>query len=636
MPRLENPHELVTLRVRSRVQRAAKPQRISICGGTGCLAAKASGCIEALRAAIERHHLSNKVELQETGCHGLCERGPIVVVAPQQYCYLGVTAADADEIVEQSIIQGRPVERLMYQNDGAERVASLEKIPFYRDQQRLLLDANTRIDPRSIDDYIAIGGYTALERALIHMRPEEIIASVKESGLRGRGGGGFPTGKKWETTRNAPGDLKYVVVNADEGDPGAYMDRSLLEGNPHGILEGLIIGAFAIGAQQGYVYVRQEYPLAVENTVRAIEQAREYGLLGQDILGSGFNFDVDVHRGAGAFVSGESSALMAAIEGHVGRPRSKYVHTSVSGLWDRPTNLNNVETWANIPHIINKGADWFANVGTKTSPGTKVFSLVGKVQNSGLVEVPMGMSLRKIVYDIGGGIPGNKRLKAVQTGGPSGGFLPESMLDVPVDFDELRNAGSMMGSGGMIVMDEDSCMVDAARFYVDFLAHESCGKCLPCREGLRQLLHILNRIVAGDGREGDLELMEELCDTLAATALCALGTSAPNPVRSAIKHFRSEFEAHIREKRCPSLACMDLFHYDINTRLCNGCSLCQKNCPSDAIRGEHKKPKTIDQESCVKCGNCETVCPPKLDAVSKVAGRAQLPEHSPLLHQKTG
>jgi NADH-quinone oxidoreductase subunit F len=622
--------------VKVREQRTAKSQRISICGGTGCLAAKASGCIEALKASIERHHLSDKVDLQETGCHGLCERGPIVVVAPQQYCYLGVTAADADDIIEQSLVEGRPVDRLLYQNEKAERVASLDMIPFYQGQQRLLLDANTRIDPRSIDDYIANGGYAALERALLHMKPEEIIACVKDSGLRGRGGGGFPTGKKWETTRNAQSDLKYVIVNADEGDPGAYMDRSLLEGNPHGILEGLIIGAYAIGAQQGYVYVRQEYPLAVENTVRAIAQARERGLLGRNILGSGFDFDVEIHRGAGAFVSGESSALMAAIEGRVGQPRQKYVHTSVCGLWDRPTNLNNVETWANIPYIINKGAEWFSNIGTKKSPGTKVFSLVGKIRNSGLVEVPMGMSLRKIIFDIGGGIPGNKRFKAVQTGGPSGGFLPESMLDVPVEFDELVKAGSMMGSGGMIVMDEDSCMVDAARFYVDFLAHESCGKCLTCREGLRQLLHILNRIVVGEGREGDLELMEELCDTLAATSLCALGTSAPNPVRSALRHFRSEFEAHIKEKRCPSLACMSLFHYDIDAKLCNGCSLCQKNCPSDAIHGAHKKSKTIDQVSCVKCGNCETVCPPKLHAVSKVAGRAPLTENSPLLRQKAG
>lgn len=622
MPTLSNPEALVKLRHKAREARESKPQHISVCGGTGCRAAKASGCIKALREAIERHQLQNKVELRETGCFGLCERGPIVVVSPQEYFYVGVKASDADEIIEQSLVAGQPISRLMPKNERGESARSLREVPFYRNQHRLLLDANTEIDPRSIDDYIAAGGYSALERALFHMKPEEIVECIKKSGLRGRGGGGFLTGRKWETTRNAPGEIKYVLVNADEGDPGAYMDRSLLEGNPHSILEGLLIGAIAIGAQQGFVYVRQEYPLAVENTLRAIEQARAYGLLGKNILGSGFDFDVDVHRGAGAFVSGESSALMTAIEGKVGQPRPKYIHTSVSGLWERPSCLNNVETWANVRHIINQGAEWFASMGTKSSSGTKVFSLVGKVQNSGLVEVPMGMSLRQIIFEIGGGIPNNKRFKAVQTGGPSGGFLPESMLDLPVDFDELWNAGSMMGSGGMIVMDEDSCMVDAARFYVDFLAHESCGQCLPCREGLRQMLHILDRIVSGEGREGDIELLEELCDTMEATSLCALGTSAPYPVRSAIKHFRGEFEAHIREKRCPSLSCMNLIHYDIDAEVCNGCSLCRKNCPSNAIHGEAKKVHTIDQVACVKCGNCLTLCPPKTRAIRKLDGIA--------------
>ncbi len=628
MSRLANPDALVTLRLEARKQRERQTRRISVCGGTGCRAAKASGCIKALKDAITRQGLSETVELRETGCYGLCERGPIVTTSPQDFFYVGVKASDADEIVERSVGKGEPIERLMLKNEHGKSATSFGHVPFYRGQRRLLLDANTQIDPRSIDDYIAIDGYSALERALFHMRPEEVVDCVKRSGLRGRGGGGFPTGRKWETTRNAPGDIKYVLVNADEGDPGAYMDRSLLEGNPHSILEGLIIGAYAIGAQQGYIYVRAEYPLAVENTLRAIERARDYGLLGQNILGSGFNFDVEVHRGAGAFVSGESSALMTAIEGRVGQPRSKYIHTSVCGLWERPSCLNNVETWANIRHIITNGAEWFSNIGTKSSTGTKVFSLVGKIQNSGLVEVPMGMSLRQIVYDIGGGLPNNKRLKAVQTGGPSGGFLPESMLDLPVDFDELWKAGSMMGSGGMIVMDDDSCMVDTARFYVDFLAHESCGQCLPCREGLRQMLHIFDRIVGGEGREGDIELLEELCDTIEATALCALGTSAPYPVRSAIKHFRGEFEAHIREKRCPSLACMNLIHYSIDAELCNGCSLCRKNCPPNAIHGEAKKPHRIDQATCVKCGNCLTVCPPKTRAISKRDGNAPATEQS--------
>jgi NADH:ubiquinone oxidoreductase subunit F (NADH-binding)/(2Fe-2S) ferredoxin/Pyruvate/2-oxoacid:ferredoxin oxidoreductase delta subunit len=622
MPRLENPDALARLRGQLIVKRGSVPQRISVCGGTGCRAAKASGTIDALKKEIARRRLGDEVELRQTGCYGFCEQGPVVVADPRGYCYLGVKASDAAEIVDKTIVNGKPVERLFYKDAGGVAAPTLEDIPFYRTQKRVLLDGNTQVDPRSIDDYIAAGGYAALSRVLSQMKPEEVIDVVKRSGLRGRGGGGFPTGVKWETTRNAPGDTKYVLVNADEGDPGAYMDRSLLEGNPHAILEGLVIGAFAIGAKQGFVYVRQEYPLAVENTLRAIEQARAYGLLGNDILGTGFSFDVELHRGAGAFVSGESSALMTAIEGRVGQPRPKYVHTSVSGLWDRPSNLNNVETWANIPIIVNKGADWFHAIGTQGSSGTKVFSLVGKVKNTGLVEVPMGMTLRQIIYDIGGGIPNGKRFKAVQTGGPSGGFLPESALDLPVDFDELWKAGSMMGSGGMIVMDEDSCMVDAARFYVRFLAHESCGQCLPCREGLRQMQHTMDRIALGDGREGDVELLEEICDMLGATALCALGTSAPFPVRSAIQHFRSEFDAHIREKRCPSLVCMDLIHYQIDEK-CNGCSLCRKSCPADAIVGVHKQRHEIDQAACVKCGNCVSVCPPKVHAISKVQGGAK-------------
>ena len=630
MSTLRTPDDLGALRTRLIRERGEKRRRIHVCSGTGCIAAKAGGCAEALARELASHGLARDVEVKRTGCYGLCERGPVVVVEPEGVCYLGVKAADAAEIVEKTVVKHETVERLVYEDEKKRPVARLEDIPFYKAQQRVLLDANTKIDPHSIDDYIAIGGYTALVRVLTTMKPDEVVALVKESGLRGRGGGGFPTGVKWETTRKAPGDVKYVIVNADEGDPGAYMDRSLLEGNPHSIIEGLMIGAFAIGAKEGYVYVRQEYPLAVENTLHALEQARAYGLLGENVLGTGFSFDVHVHKGAGAFVSGESSALMTAIEGRVGLPRPKYVHTSVCGLWDKPSNLNNVETWANVPLIVNQGAAWFRAMGTEGSKGTKVFSLVGKVRNTGLVEVPMGKTLRQIVFDIGGGVPNGKRLKAVQTGGPSGGFIPEKLIDTPVDFDELWNAGSMMGSGGMIVMDEDSCMVDAARFYVRFLAHESCGQCVPCREGLRQMQRILDRMVKGEGREGDIETLLELCDLLEDASLCALGGSAPFPVRSAIKHFRHEFEAHIREKRCPSLVCMDLVEYQIAQDECPGCSVCKKACPSEAVVGVHKKPYTIDQSKCVKCGNCLTVCPPKIGAVHKVPKHVPSPKVVPI------
>ncbi|MBN2874782.1 MAG: NADH-quinone oxidoreductase subunit NuoF, partial [Spirochaetales bacterium] len=457
----------------------------------------------------------------------------------------------------------------------------------------------------------------ALAKALHTMSPAGVVELIKQSKLRGRGGGGFPTGVKWESTSQEKEDVKYVIVNGDEGDPGAFMDRSLLEGNPHSILEGLIIGAYAVGAHKGFIYVRQEYPLAVENSLKAIEQAREYGFLGKNILGSGFDFDVMIHRGAGAFVSGESSALMNAIEGRVGEPLPKYIHTSARGLWDKPTVLNNVETWANVPLIVRQGAEWFNSIGTEKSKGTKVFSLTGKIRNSGLVEVAMGITLRDIVEKLGGGVRGGK-LKAVQTGGPSGGFIPESQLDIPVDFDALEEAGSMMGSGGMIVMDDHTCIVDTTRFYVNFLAHESCGQCVPCREGLRQMLKILDRIVSGQGREGDIELMEELCDLMTDASLCALGKSAANPVRSAIKHFRAEFDAHIQQKRCPALVCPELVRYEINGEACVGCGACKRECPVEAIVGDTKHPHVIEQSLCIKCGNCLEVC--KFGAVSKLAG----------------
>jgi NADH-quinone oxidoreductase subunit F len=620
MRKLKSPQDLAQLRQRLAAEDGSHTRRVRVCSGTGCLANKAGECAAALQRELDRRGLSGEVELSRTGCWGLCERGPVVVVEPEGTCYFDVQTKDAADIVSETVEKRGVIERLLFENEDGTRLRTLDEIPFYKNQSRFLLHTNTRVDPKSLDDYIAIGGYQSLAKALFEMTPESVVALVKEADLRGRGGGGFPAGVKWETTRNAPGDEKYVVVNGDEGDPGAYMDRSLLEGNPHGVLEGLLIGAYAIGAHRGFVYVRQEYPLAVANVRVALEQARAYGLLGRNILGSGFDFDVTVHCGAGSFVSGESSALMNAIEGRVGEPRPKYVHMSVKGLWDKPTNLNNVETWANVPLIVEKGADWFRSVGTEKSKGTKVFSLTGQVRNSGLVEVPMGITLRDIVYKIGGGLRDGKTLKAVQTGGPSGGFLPEHMLDVKVDFDDLWNAGSMMGSGGMIVMDEGSCMVDATRFYVNFLAHESCGQCVPCREGLRQSLKILDRMVKGEGREGDVELLLELCDLLEWASLCALGSSAAFPVRSAIKHFRGEFDAHIREKRCPALVCRDLVHFAIDAAKCKGCLICQRECPEGAISGKARTAHRIDQVTCTKCGHCLEVCPTRFDAIYKAPG----------------
>ncbi|MFC1671936.1 NADH-ubiquinone oxidoreductase-F iron-sulfur binding region domain-containing protein [Planctomycetota bacterium] len=591
---------------------------VAVCAGTGCEAYGAGELADAFQREIESRNLEDIVLLR-TGCHGYCEKGPVVLIQPGDVCYLGVKIEDVAEVISETIQKGVVIERLTYVDEVTRASIPFESdIPFYKYQERIVLADNSKIDPKKLDDYIALGGYSALAKALSEMSPENVLEEVKKSNLRGRGGGGFPAGAKWQTTRDAEDPVKYVVVNADEGDPGAYMDRSILEGNPHSVLEGLVIGAYAIGSHTGFIYVRQEYPLALENTLTALREAEQCGLLGKDILGSGFDFDVKVHRGAGAFVSGESSALITAIEGSAGEPRLKYTRTSVKGLWEKPTNLNNVETWANVPHIIRKGADWFCGIGTEHSKGTKVFSLVGKVDNTGLVEVPMGTTLRRIIFDIGGGIRNNRRFKAVQTGGPSGGVLPEHMLDLPVDFDELTKHGSMMGSGGMIVMDEDSCMVDVARYFLNFLSEESCGKCVPCREGIAEMLHVLDRITKGEGKDGDIEFLEDIGDLLAEAALCALGTTAANPVLSTIRHFRDEYDAHIHEKCCPALVCPELISYVIDSEKCKGCGSCLKQCPVGAIFGEKKKTHVINHAECIKCGACVEACPPRFGAAKKV------------------
>ena len=593
---------------------------VRLCMGTGCQAKGAARLYELFEEAIESasgRGQAGNIEVKPTGCHGLCQRSPIVVVEPAGIFYQQVEEPDVAEIFRETVLGGRVVPRLLYQDpESGRKLEAAEEIPFYKVQQRIVLSQNGRIDPTKITDYIAEGGYSALVKALTLMTPEEVIAEVEVAGLRGRGGGGFPTARKWRSCRSAAGGPKYVIGNGDEGDPGAYMDRSLMEGNPHSVIEGMLIGAYAIGSEKGYIYVRNEYPLAVKYLRTAISQAQEIGLLSENILGTSFSFDIQINRGGGAFVCGESTALMASLEGRPGEPRAKYVHTVESGLWGKPTNLNNVETWANVPHIINRGGKWLAGIGTEKSKGTKVFSLVGKIANSGLVEVPMGITLRRIIYEIGGGMRDGKKFKAVQTGGPSGGCIPAEHLDARVDYEELTNLGSMMGSGGLIVMDEDTCMVNVARYFTDFLLNESCGKCTPCREGLAQMRHILQGITKGDGQAGDVEKLQALAEILSGTALCALGATAANPVLSTIRYFRDEYDAHILDRRCPAKECRGLFIYQIDAEACKGCGICLKNCPVDAITGERKAPHVIDQQKCTRCGTCWEKCP--FTAVRKV------------------
>lgn len=615
--KLNSPEELKNLR--EEIQKRIDPQKpfISVCCGTGCMAYGTRKLVDSLKEEIEKHNLKDQVEVRTTGCHGFCERGPMAVIYPQKIFYQRIKLDDAAEIVEKTLINNEVIDRLLYKDPNTkDKITHEHDVPFYKKQMRIVFGMNGLIDPTSVEDYLAIDGYAALEKMFNTMQPQAVIDEVIQANLRGRGGGGFPTGWKWDATRKADGDPKYVICNADEGDPGAYMDRSLLEGNPHSVLEGMIIGAYAIGSNHGYIYVRNEYPLAVENITIAIDTARELGLLGENILGTGFSFDITINRGGGAFVCGESSALFASIEGRTGEPRAKYIHATDKGLYDKPTCLNNVETWANVPLIINKGAKWYQGIGTENSKGTKIFSLVGKINNTGLVEVPMGITLREIIFEIGGGIPKGRKFKAVQTGGPSGGCIPEAYLDMPVDFDELTKLGSMMGSGGMIIMDERNCMVDVAKYFLAFLEEESCGKCTPCREGILQMRKILERITQGQGVMKDLDTLEWMGQAIADGSLCALGGSAPNPVLTTIRYFRDEYIAHIKDKTCPAGVCKELITYTIDAKACTGCRSCARICPTEAATGEKKEPHTIDQSKCIKCGACYESC--KFDAI-KVA-----------------
>ncbi len=589
---------------------------VYVCAGTGCVSSGSAKVVEKLQEALEANNLTDKVRIVRTGCHGFCEQGPLVIIEPQKTFYTRVTDADAEEIVKSDLLEGKVVERLLYKDPNTEELApTYEKVPFYALQKRLVLHNCGHINPENISDYIAKDGYAGFSKMLTEMTPEQALEEVKISGLRGRGGGGFPTGTKWGFVSSAPGPKKYVVCNADEGDPGAFMDRSVLEGDPHAVLEGMMICGYAVGADEGYIYVRAEYPLAIHRLKVAIKQAEEIGLLGTNILNSGFNFTLHIKAGAGAFVCGEETALLTSIEGNRGMPRVRPPFPANKGLWGKPTCLNNVETFANVAQIIRNGGAWYASMGTEKSKGTKIFALTGKVNNTGLVEVPMGISMRKIIFDIGGGIQNGKKFKAVQIGGPSGGCLPENMLDLPVDYDSLISAGAMMGSGGLVVMDETTCMVDVARFFLSFTQSESCGKCTPCREGTTRMLEILTRICDGEGKMEDLDTLERLARVVKNTALCGLGQTCPNPILSTLRYFRDEYEAHIKDHRCPAGNCSALLTYKILEDKCKGCGLCKRNCPAGAITGEPKKPHKIDPAKCIKCGSCMNGC--KFSAIIK-------------------
>jgi NADH:ubiquinone oxidoreductase subunit F (NADH-binding)/(2Fe-2S) ferredoxin/NAD-dependent dihydropyrimidine dehydrogenase PreA subunit len=603
--------KLEKLRAGSRKKLAAQKKKVLVCLGPGCLAGGSDEILAEFKRILRKKKIKNisPEAVKQTGCHGFCARGPLVIIEPEGIFYTRVKKADVKDIIEKTLQKGELIEKLLYSEseNGKKKIAIYRDIPFYSGQRKISLRNVGQVDPHQITDYIAAGGYAATAKALTRMTPQKVIDEVSESGLRGRGGAGFPTGRKWSACAKAESEVRYVICNGDEGDPGAFMDRCIMEGDPHSVLEGMIICAYAVGSTQGYIYVREEYPLAVVNLRKAIDATREYGLLGENILGSGFSFDIRVSVGGGAFVCGESSALMKSVAGDVGEPRAKYIRSVLRGLHDKPTVLNNVESFATVPVIIEKGARWFASIGTEKSAGTKAFSLAGKVKNTGLVEVPMGISLREIIFDIGGGIPDGRKFKAVQTGGPSGGCLPADKLDLPVDFDSLTEAGSMMGSGGMIVMDDRTCMVEVARYFLEFLVKESCGKCVPCREGLYQLYRLCTKVTEGEATEEDLDLMERLSKVIQVASLCGLGQSGPNPFLSTLGYFRDEYLAHVRDKKCPAGVCRKLITYVIMDK-CTGCMACLKVCPVDAISGKKKELHVIDQDKCNRCGSCYAVC----------------------------